>query len=359
MPSSSAAKTWARWYSRSNKMRKIAIAQIGVGHDHAGALPPAFCALPERFTCVGYALPEGEAEKYPEKLGMFRGLREMTVEEILADPTIDAVAVETSEVHLTKYALLAAKAGKHIHMDKPGGANLPEFEELVDTVKKNGVILHLGYMYRYNPLIAPLMERIKSGEFGEIFNVEAQMNGISPPTREKRLWLDTIPGGMMFFLGCHMVDLVIEILGVPERIIPHNICTGIDGVRANDYGFAVFEYPNSKPRAQAFVKTCAQEFGGFARRQLVICGTKGTVEVKPLEMHVGSTGSQITEAVITTNPTWNDRGLTEKSEPYDRYSTMMDTFARMCLGEIGNPHSPEHELAVYKAVLQAAGMMEQ
>ena len=44
-------------------MKKIRIAQIGVGHDHAGALPPAFRALPDRFDFVGYALPEGEAEK--------------------------------------------------------------------------------------------------------------------------------------------------------------------------------------------------------------------------------------------------------------------------------------------------------
>ena len=334
-------------------MKKIRIAQIGVGHDHAGALPPAFRALPDRFECVGYALPEGEAEKYPNKLGCFGTLPRLTVEEILADPTIDAVAVETAEVHLTKYALLAAKAGKHIHMDKPGGADLAEFEALVAAVKEKGVVLHLGYMYRYNPLLAPLLEKAKAGEFGQIFDVEAQMNGISPPTREKRLWLDTIPGGMMFFLGCHMVDLVIEILGLPERIVPHNKCTGIDGIRANDYGLAIFEYPH----AQAIVKTCAQEFGGFPRRQLVICGTGGTVEVKPLEMHAGTTAGQYTEAVTYTNPKWNDLGVREQSEVYDRYNTMMDTFGKMCLGEVENPHSPEHELAVYRAVLQAAGMI--
>ena len=338
-------------------MQKIRIAQIGVGHDHAGALPPAFRALPDRFDFVGYALPEGEAETYANKLGCFGGAPRLTVEEILADPTNEAVAVETAEVHLTKYALLAAKAGKHIHMDKPGGADLSEFEALVAAVKEMGVVLHLGYMYRYNPLLAPLLEKVKAGELGGIFNVEAQMNGISPPTREKRLWLDTIPGGMMFFLGCHMVDLVIEILGVPERIIPHNMSTGIDGIRANDYGLAIFEYPNAKPHAQAIVKTCAQEYGGFPRRQLVICGTAGTVEVKPLEMHAGTTGGQVTEAVTYKDPKWNDRGVQEISDSYDRYNTMMDTFGRMCLGEVENPHSPEHELAVYKAVLQAAGMI--
>ena len=52
----------------------------------------------------------------------------MTVEEILEDPDIEAVVVETEEIYLFKYASLAADAGKHIHMEKPGG--LSEAEQL-------------------------------------------------------------------------------------------------------------------------------------------------------------------------------------------------------------------------------------
>ena len=44
---------------------------------------------------------------------------EMTLEEILNDPTIEAVTVETEEIHLTKYAIMAAEHGKMIHMEKP------------------------------------------------------------------------------------------------------------------------------------------------------------------------------------------------------------------------------------------------
>ena len=45
--------------------------------------------------------------------------------------------METDEIYCTKYALLAAKAGKHIHMEKPGGLELADFEELIATVKDN------------------------------------------------------------------------------------------------------------------------------------------------------------------------------------------------------------------------------
>jgi hypothetical protein len=45
-----------------------------------------------------------------------------------------------------------------------------------------------------------------------------------------RQWLADLPGGMMFYLGCHLVDLIYRIQGKPERVIPLNKCSGVDGV---------------------------------------------------------------------------------------------------------------------------------
>ena len=148
----------------------------------------------------------------------FEGFREMDVEEILKDPEIKAVTVETEEVYLSKYALLAAQHGKHIHMEKPGGVNLAEFGALIEAVKKNQTVFHTGYMYRYNPYVTELLQRIQNGELGEIISVEAQMNCYHE--QETRQWLENFPGGMMFYLGCHLIDLILQIQGKPERIIP-------------------------------------------------------------------------------------------------------------------------------------------
>ena len=66
--------------------------------------------MKEHFEVVGYALPECEKQnpdlqKYIDRA--FAGSREMTIEEIMLDPTITAVAIETEEVNLSKYALMA------------------------------------------------------------------------------------------------------------------------------------------------------------------------------------------------------------------------------------------------------------
>ncbi len=149
----------------------------------------------------------------------------------------------------------------------------PDFEALIQTMKQTGKVFHTGYMYRYNPYIRDLLERIRRGDLGKIISVEAQMNCIH--LRQLRQWLGNFPGGMMFYLGCHLVDLILQIQGQPKEIIPLNTTTGCN-TQADDFGMAVFVYENGV----SFAKTTALEIGGYARRQLVVTGTEGTVEIR-------------------------------------------------------------------------------
>ena len=58
---------------------------------------------------------------------------------------------------------------------------------------------------------------------------------------EIRRWLEGYEGGMMFFLGCHLIDLIYRIMGEPQEVIPMNCSTGVDGVTGQDYGMAVLK----------------------------------------------------------------------------------------------------------------------
>ena len=117
-------------------MKKIRIAQIGVNrYSHALSVFNSLKTQPDIFEVAGYCLVEGEKERFEKELFVFNGYPELTLEEILNDPTIEAVTVETEEIHLTKYAIMAAEHGKMIHMEKPGGTSLEEFEKLISLVK--------------------------------------------------------------------------------------------------------------------------------------------------------------------------------------------------------------------------------
>ncbi len=219
-------------------MKKIKIAKIGTSvNSHGNDIFKTLLKNNDIFEFVGYAFPENERKKI-EKAKEFDGYPVLSVDEIMNDNTIEEVAIETEELYLTKYALMAAEHGKHIHMEKPGGIELAYFERLIEIVKKNQKVFHLGYMYRYNPYIMELFEQVKNGEFGDIISVEAQMNCYHP--KAVRDWLKQYPGGMMFFLGCHLVDLILTIAGRPEKIIPLNRVTGVDGAEGEDFGMAVF-----------------------------------------------------------------------------------------------------------------------
>ncbi len=329
-------------------MKPIKIAQIGTSQNsHGSSIFRSLCKQSEFFEVVGYALPEGEREKFPAACKAFEGYREMTVRQILSDPEIEAVAVETEEIYLTKYALMVAEAGKHLHMEKPGSPSFADFARLVDILREKKLAFTLGYMYRFNPMIQRAIEMVESGALGEIYAVEAQMNCKHP--RAVREWLSAFPGGMLFFLGCHLIDLIYRIQGEPSEVIPLSCATDLDGVAAEDYGMAVFRYPHGV----SFAKTTAMERGGFMRRQLVICGERGTYEIKPLEVHYEH-GLLYTEGGVCAEDGWSAPFETVKTEPFDRYDAMMKSFAEIVRGK-PNPYSYEYELGLFKLIMRACG----
>ena len=334
-------------------MRKIKVIQIGIGHDHASMILDSMLKQSDIFEVAALGVPETEKSDFENKIEHYnKVIPVMTAEEALNIENLDAAVIETEEINLTKYAMLAVKKGLPIHMDKPGGLDMVSFEKLVNTAKKNQLIFHLGYMYRYNKAITEAIQKVKNGELGEIFCVEAHMDCLH--NAEKRQWLARFPGGMTFFLGCHLIDLILRIMGEPDEIISMNQSTGIDGVTGEDYGFVLFKYKNGI----SFAKTCAEECGGFARRQLVICGSKGTLELRPLEGYDSKwdvfTGVRCT--MENEGSDWSYTAPVINSKADNRYDEMMNSFAKMVCGEMTNPFDYDYELKLYKILLRSCGV---
>ena len=174
--------------------------------------------------------------------------------------------------------------------------------------------------------------------------------------KQCREWFGTFKGGMMFYLGCHLIDLVLQIQGMPEKVIPVNTATGIDGVNTEDLGFAVLQYPN----AVSVVRMGGTEIGGPDRRQLVICGSKGTVEIRPLEGGAREFGKYMQRAkkIETKRSSFDGKAIAAFSEshPFQRYEAMMKSFAAMVRGEKENPYTLDYELQLFKLILRCCGM---
>ncbi len=331
-------------------MKPIKIAQIGTMHDHASETLRSILDLNECFDVVGIAEPE-EIGKPRLEDGVFSRVPHLTVEQLLEMKELEAVTIETQEESATYYAQLFAEKGIHVHLDKPGSQSRESFKYLIETLRSHNSVLQMGYMYRYNPAVMDTLQRVKSGELGEIYSVEAQMSVHHP--KEKRKWLGKFKGGMLYFLGCHLIDLVLQIEGRPDEIINLNACTGQDGLsNIIDYGCVIFKYKNGS----SFIKTCAAESGGVERRQLVIQGTKGTVEIKPLEIYPDESTqiqTKYREALLCDEKMpFRDTHEVKTTQRFDRYDTMMAEFARYIRGEKQNPYTYDHELEVFELLMK-------
>lgn len=337
-------------------MKPLKIAQIGIGHDHAINTFETLCRLPEYFEVLGWCAGDGEedrAEAFEQRFTQY-GVKQLTLDELLALPGLEAVTVEADDWNLTKYAHIAAEHGLHIQMDKPGGLDSDEYEAMLRAVKKGGKAFQTGYMYRYNPYYLEILDKLEKGEIGTIYSVEAHMDCLHGAP--KRSWLGHFGGGMMNFLGCHLVDLIFRLQGVPDEILALNTSSGFDGVTANDIGFAVFRYPHGV----SFAKTAACEPGGFMRRQLVVCGEKQTVTLLPFEHGAkgGITAGQDTGMRVCRKEDcgdWQNDGVHSTSPVYDRYGPMLIGFYELATGARTNPYTLDYEARLHRILLAACG----
>ncbi len=106
----------------------------------------------------------------------------------------------------------------------------------------------------------------------------------------------------------------------------------------------------------ASLRTTIVEVGGFDRRNLVVCGDKGTVVVQPIEVEGDRAGGKVFLNLLEDSGGYK-KGLQEIPQPPHtcRYEGQTLEFARIIRGEIENPYSYPHELLVQKCHLQACG----
>ncbi len=330
------------------KMKPVKVALVGNKHDHAELNFNAMKAHPEAFEIVGVSELD-----HTRNCKSYEDYTVYSVDELLAMDDLEAVVIEAGKEYEVGYALKFAEKGIPVFLDKPGSSDIPRFEKFMSIMKEKNLPVGMGYMYRFNPCVMKAKELVAKGELGEIYSVEAQMSSRHPT--DKRVWLGRYVGGPMFYLGCHLVDMVCQFMGFPKEILPMSTSTGNDGLSETDFGFAVFKYDNGV----SFMKTCSSECNGFDRRQLVICGTKGTIEIKPWEI-LEPEGKQSTEMsyTIASSPkvfNWSGAAEHERTEPYHRYYPMLEHFAKMVRGEAQMTMSYEYEVELLKTVVHACG----
>ncbi|HUX19651.1 MAG TPA: Gfo/Idh/MocA family oxidoreductase [Spirochaetia bacterium] len=130
---------------------------------------------------------------------------------ILSDPDIDAVLIATRHDSHAELSVRAANFGKHILCEKPMALNAQDVAMIMDAVSKNGVIYSVGYNRGLAPMIQKAKELLKGNAQKKM--IYHRIQSLFPEdswTHDPR-----VGGGRFIGEGCHIFDLMAEIVGAP------------------------------------------------------------------------------------------------------------------------------------------------
>jgi len=325
--------------------KKIKVGQVGTSHAHARGKMETLRKLAHEYEVAGIVEPNPSRRQAMENRPAYKGLKWMTEEQLLNTKGLQAIVVETAKCDLVPTAMRCVNAGMHIHLDKPPGESLSAFRKLLAEATRRGLTVQMGYMFRNNPAFQFCFKAVREGWLGDVFEVHGVISKTISTSKRKEL--AKYAGGTMFNLGCHLIDALITVLGKPEKIAAYVRRTREQQDNLADNQLAVFEYAE----ATATIRSAVIEVEGGKRRQFVVCGDRGTVDIRPLEP------PRLQLALSRPRGEYK-KGYQEVNLPpmSGRYDDQLIEFARIVRGELESDYAPSHDLAVHEAVLRASGL---
>ncbi|HET9414974.1 MAG TPA: Gfo/Idh/MocA family oxidoreductase, partial [Pseudolabrys sp.] len=134
----------------------------------------------------------------------------------LGDSSIEAIVNTTpNNVHL-ETTEAAAKAGKHVFLDKPIANTVADARTLTRACREAGVVLALGYQRRRESHFRWIKQEIEAGRFGKLVNAEANISRDRLGKIDLSSWryqAAGMPGGVMLQIGIHYTDVLEYLLG--------------------------------------------------------------------------------------------------------------------------------------------------
>ena len=173
------------------------VVKIGVigcgkwGKNHVRVYSELDCEL------VGLSDPNPNVRELAEKYGakLFTDYKEML-------PLVDAVSVVVPTDMHYDVVKVCLEAGKHVLVEKPITLDSGKAKELLDIAKEKGLMLTVGYLFRFNSSVLELKKRLKDA--GDIQYITARyMHSSKPPRKDS---------GVIFNFAAHLVDIITFLL---------------------------------------------------------------------------------------------------------------------------------------------------
>ncbi|HKE38732.1 MAG TPA: Gfo/Idh/MocA family oxidoreductase [Casimicrobiaceae bacterium] len=165
-----------------------------------------------------YSRSDQKRKAFADKYGCRSASR---YEVILSDDSIEAIINTTpNNVHL-ETTLSAARAGKHVFLDKPIANSIADGRAIATACREAGVVLAIGYQRRRESQFRWIRQQIEAGAFGKVVNAEANISRDRLGKIDLSSWrysAEGMPGGVMLQIGIHYTDVLEYLIGPVKTV---------------------------------------------------------------------------------------------------------------------------------------------
>ena len=203
-------------------------------------------------------------------------------------------------------------------------------------------------MFRYNAGFQFLIDWTKEGKLGEIFSVRARISTGNVNKEHWERWNSNGErrGGIIFILACHIIDIIVTLMGRPNQVTPFLRHDGSNFDWFKDNNIVVFDYD----KGQAVLESTALEVSSGMSRRIEVYGTKGSIIMEPLEP------PRLQLCLDADHSGYRKGWQTVEVENRPRYVRSLQAFVSSIRGEKIPDRSLNHEYTVQETVLRACGL---
>ncbi|HET6433346.1 oxidoreductase [Dyella sp.] len=189
---------------------------------------------------------------------------------LIADDSLDVVVIATPNDTHAPLAADALRAGRHVVIDKPMALDRAEARALVALADRSTGQLSVFHNRRWDSDYLAVKQAIDNGLVGEVTHFESHIDRYRPAVRDR--WRESAgPGaGIWYDLGPHLVDQVLQLFGLPERVHGALAIQRAGGL-SDDWAHVRLDYG-----ARQVILHASMLVAGGARR-FVVHGTRGSL----------------------------------------------------------------------------------
>lgn len=199
-------------------------------------------------------------------------------ERMLAESDADVVAIATPSGLHPEQGVVAARAGKHVVMEKPMAISLTGADALVQACDKAGVQLFVVKQNRLNPPVQLLKRAVDRNRFGRIYMAGCTVHWARPQEYyEQALWRGTweFDGGAFMNQASHYVDLIQWLMGPVESVMAKT-ATLARRIETEDTGIAILKFRSG---ALGTIQVTMLAYPRNLEGSITILGEKGSAKI--------------------------------------------------------------------------------